>query len=333
MKKGLCIVLSALMVALSFSACSKKGGDLADAETKTNKDGQVYVEVTDKDGKEVTDASGEVVTSVLSFKEVEEKEKADKAKEKAENATNDNNGKNDVKVEDKKENNKKEDNKKTTTIGINPDVSKAFNEDSFLDITAADKDLYKEGTTIKKTTLFKSKVQDVIKTGKFTIDMNTVSGNQKSPMKIAFDGDKMYAAFNTNGVDMRMVYMDKTAYIILPNVLTVKNVYFKYPDANGEFSEIFSAFGQISDNGASYVGSSKVKVGTKTYTCEEYKTDDGTVMKYYFDGNDWKRYECIGEDEKMVYEINTFSGNVDSKLFSLKGYTELDPNLLGSMGM
>lgn len=326
MKKGLCIVLSSLLVALSFSACSKKGNDLAEVETKTNKDGQVVVAVTDKDGQKVTDASGEEVTSVLSFKEVKEKEKAEKEKEKSENAST---GKNDQTTKS----DKKDNGKTSTTIGINPDVSKVFNEDSVLDITASDKDLYKEGTTIKKTTLFKSKVQDVIKTGKFTIDMNTVSGNQKSPMKLAFDGNKMYASFNMNGVDMRMIYMDKTAYIILPNVLTVKNVYIKYPDSNGEFSEIFDSFGKISESNGKYVGSSKVNVGNKSYTCEEYKTDDGTVMKYYFDGNDWKRYECIAEDEKMVYEINSFSGNVDSKLFSLKGYTELDPSKLGAAGL
>lgn len=306
MKKGLCIVLSALILALSFSACSKKG------DVKPEENGQKVVEVTDTDGNVVTDASGDPVISVVPAKdEKENKDKADKNKD----------GKNN-----------KDAGKDKGTIGINPDVSKAFNSDSLLDITAADKDLYQEGTTIKKTSLFKTRVQDVMKTGKFTIDMNTTSNGNKSPMKLAFDGDKMYASFNMNGLDAKLLYMDKTAYIILPNLLTVKNVYFKYPDSDGQFSEMFDSFGQISDNQGSYVGSSKVTVDKKTYTCEEYKTEDGTTLKYYFEGNDWKRYECISKEEKMVYEINSFSGNADSKLFSLKGYTELDPALLGGMG-
>ena len=52
MKKGLCIVLSALMIAFSFASCGKK--DVSDEPTKIDENGSAYVEVTDKDGKEVT---------------------------------------------------------------------------------------------------------------------------------------------------------------------------------------------------------------------------------------------------------------------------------------
>ena len=65
MKKGLCIVLSALMIAFSFASCGKK--DVSDKPTKIDENGSAYVEVTDKDGNEVT--------SVLSDKD---KAKADK---------------------------------------------------------------------------------------------------------------------------------------------------------------------------------------------------------------------------------------------------------------
>ena len=60
MKKSLCIVLSALMIAVSFAACGKKIVN-ENTTTKVDENGSAYVEVTDKDGK--------TVTSVLSDKE------------------------------------------------------------------------------------------------------------------------------------------------------------------------------------------------------------------------------------------------------------------------
>ncbi len=332
MKKGLCIVLSALVVALSFTACSKKDKDLAEVVTKINDEGKVVVEVTDKDGQAVTKADGEVETSVLSDKEVEAIKKAkgedDKGTAKNEEKKDD---KKDTKKEEKKDgNNEKVD---TTDIGVNPELEKILNDETLLEPIATEDDIIKDkGTATKKTTLFQDEVQSVIKSGKFTIAMNTLSGGKKNPMKLVFDGDKMYSTLSMEGIEMSLLYMDKTAYIIMPNLLTIKNVYLKYPDSDGEFSELFTSFDSISDNGSNYVGSTKVNVNGKSYTCEEYKADDGTVFKYYFDGTDWKRYECIADDEMMVYEINEFSGKVDSKLFSLKGYREIDPKVLESLG-
>lgn len=335
MKKGLCIVLSALVVALSFTACSKKNKDLAEVVTKINDEGKVVVEVTDKDGKAVTNASGEVETSVLSDKEIEAIKKAKgednekKAEDNKENKAEEN------KKDDKKDNKKEDNNEKidTTDIAVNPELEKILNDETLLEPVATEDDIIKDkGTATKKTTLFQDEIQPVIKSGKFTITMNAISGGQKSPLKLAFNDGKMYASVNMQGIEMGLIYMDKTAYLVMPNLLTIRNVYLKYPDEEGEFSEMFSSFDEISDNGSNYVGSTKVKVDGKTYTCEEYKSDDGTVFKYYFDGKDWKRYECIAEDGMMVYEINEFSNKVDSKLFSLKGYREIDPKVLESLG-
>lgn len=335
MKKGLCIVLSALMVALSFTACSKKNKDLAEIETQINSEGKIVVAVTDKDGKEVTNASGEVETSVLSDKEIEAIKKAKGEKDNATAAEEKKNGAKEEKNDKKEDAKKEESNEKidTTDIGINPDLEKILSDENLGEPVATEDDIIKDkGTATKKTTLFQDEVQSVIKSGKFTISMNTVSGGKKNPMKLAFDGDKMYTTLSMEGIEMSLIYMDKTAYLLMPNLLTIKNVYLKYPDTDGEFSELFTSFDDISDNSGTYVGSTKVNVNGKSYTCEEYKSDDGMVFKYYFDGKDWKRYECIGEDEMMVYEINEFSGKVDSSVFSLKGYREIDPKVLESLG-
>ena len=79
-----------------------------------------------------------------------------------------------------------------------------------------------------------------------------------------------------------------------------------------------------------FVGSSKVKDGTKTLTCEEYKTDDGAVIKYYFDGKTWVRLEMQSGDQITVLEITSFKGSVDSSLFSLSGYKKQDLSSLGT---
>lgn len=319
MKKGLCVVLSALMIAMSFSACSKKNGKDAEAETKVDANGQVYVEVTDKKGEAVTDADGETVTSIVS--KAEKKDTDDKAD----------------KADDKKDSEKKEEKKndeKSTSLQVNTDVLNNVtdvDEDNF-DMFADEKDLYEEGTTTKKTTLFEDKVQKVLKTGKFTIDMAVTSEGKQIPMKLAFAKDKMYASFEMQGMQAGIIYMDDTAYILFPNIFKGVKAYMEYPDADESMGEVFDSFNQISDTNGKYKGSSKVKVGSTTYTCEEYAGEDGTTFKYYFDGNDWKRYECISEDGNMVYEIKSFSGKVDDSLFSLKGYTKIDEKALAALG-
>ena len=63
MKKGLCIVLSALMIAFSFASCGKK--DVSDKPTKIDENGSAYVEVTDKDGNKRR--SAEVVADNVYF--------------------------------------------------------------------------------------------------------------------------------------------------------------------------------------------------------------------------------------------------------------------------
>ena len=303
MKKGLCILLSVMMVALSFTACSKKNDKDTDTSTTTNinEQGSAYVKVTEENGEEKTDKNGEEVTSVLSDKEAS---KIDKTTQKTTSAN--------LQIDEEKINN-------------------MMSDDGSLDITAAPEDILPEGTTTKKTTLFEDKVQKVLKSGKFSLDMNVTSAGTKMPMKLVFDKDRMYASFAVSGVQCGFIYMDGKTYILMPNLFIGSKVYMEYPDADDSMKEMFDSFGDISGNGGKYVGSSKVKVGKTEYICEEYKNDDGSVFKYYFQGSDWKRYECKTTDGDMVYEINSFSGKVDKDVFSLKGYTKIDENALANL--
>lgn len=343
MKKGLCIVLSALLIAASFSACGKKGGDTQ--ETKIDENGQVYVEVTDKKGENITDADGETVTKIISKTDEKGQIYVEVTDNKGE-AVTDKAGETVTSIVSKKDEtasseSKKDDGKTTkkTTIpvasdvdekDIDTDVIEGFTKNDLLDMTAAKEDLYKEGTTIKKTTLYEDKVKKVLETKKFTLDISVTSEGQKMPMRLTFDKDRMYVDVNMNGLQAGILYMDNSAYILLPNILKNQKICMEYEEADDMMSEIFDAFGGVSSN-SKYVGSSKVKVGSTKYTCEEYTDGEGGTFKYYFDGKDWKRYECITEEGSVIYEINDFSGKINEDLFSLKGYKKLDEEQMAKL--
>ena len=331
MKKGLCILLSAMMLAISFTACSDKGEKDAEVTTMVNSDGSVYVFVTDKNGEKVTEADGKEVTSILSEEEVSKLEKKAGKTEKGTSKTDKESGKSE---ENSSTSQTKKDKTASDMPQINQDIVNSVTGNEDFEMTAAEKDLLPEGTTLaKKTTLFEDKVQKVIKTGKFTIKMNVKSGNSKMPMTVSFDKDKMYASFEMSGMKAGLLYMDDTAYLLFPNLFVGSKVYMEYPDADSGMDDIFDSFGKLSDANGTYVGSSKVKVGSAEYTCEEYKNKDGAVTKYYFDSNkEWKIYECLnGEGENMAYEIESFSNKADSSLFSLKGYRKMDENTMARL--
>ena len=62
MKKSLCIILSALMILVSFAACG--GDEVPQVTTSVDDQGSTYINVTDSSGVAVTDPSGNAVTEV-----------------------------------------------------------------------------------------------------------------------------------------------------------------------------------------------------------------------------------------------------------------------------
>lgn len=285
MKKGLCIVLSALMVVFSFAACGKK--NVSDEPTKVDENGSAYVEVTDKDGNEVT--------SVLSDKE---KKNADKNAEKS--------------------------NKSTTTQNVSEVASKLEQQMSGLqdldekDLVSDKKDLISDGTAIKKTSLRDDVITKSLKSGKFTLKMKmkTASG-EDTPVSLVCNGKKIAADLTISGLQARVIFENDGLYVVIPSV----KIYFKVSsDEVGNLSDLEN----ITDSDAKYVGSTKVKIDGSEYTCEEYKNDSGTIIKYYFSSKkEWKRMEVISGDDVSIYEVESLSTKVDESVFSLSGYSDM----------
>lgn len=285
MKKGLCIVLSALMVAFSFASCGKK--DVSDEPTKIDENGSAYVEVTDKDGKEVT--------SVLSDKD---KSKADKKAAK--------------------------DNKETTTADTSELLSKVEAEASKVtnidekNLVSDKKDLISDGTEIKKTSMRDEIIAKTLKSGKFTLKMKMkTSSGVDNPVSLVFNGKKFAADITLNDMQVRAIFDNDNVYMVLPAL----KVYIKTSsDEAGNIGDLTN----ITDSNATYVGSTKVTVNGTEYTCEEYKSDDDSVVKYYFSSKkEWKRMEIINGEDVSIFEIESLSDKVDESVFSLKGYTDM----------
>ena len=295
MKKSLCIVLSALMIAVSFAACGKKIVN-ENTTTKVDEIGAAYIEVTDKDGK--------TVTSVLSDKE---KSEVEKQAEKS--------------------------NAKTTTIAASEAMSKIEQEMSGLtdfsedDLKSNEKDLVDKGTEIKKTTLRDDVIIKALESGKFTLNMTLkAASNADTPVVLVSNGDKIAADMTMNGSKVRMIIDNDGVYVVLP---TAKMYVKMSSDEIGNMDELKN----IASSDGTYVGSTKVKINGEDHTCEEYKSSDGTVIKYYFNSKkEWKRMEVISEDEVAIYEITSFSNKADESIFSLNGYADMSA-LLGQMDM
>ncbi len=291
MKKGLCIVLSALMIAFSFASCGKK--DVSDEPTKIDENGSAYVEVTDKDGKEVT--------SVLSDKD---KSKADKKAAK--------------------------DNKETTTADTSELLSKVEAEASKVtnidekNLVSDKKDLISGGTEIKKTSMRDEIIAKTLKSGKFTLKMKMkTSSGVDNPVSLVFNGKKFAADITLNDMQVRAIFDNDNFYMVFPAL----KVYIKTSsDEAGNIGDLTN----ITDSNATYVGSTKVTVNGTEYTCEEYKSDDDSVVKYYFSSKkEWKRMEIINGEDVSIFEIESLSNKVDESVFSLKGYTDMTALAMG----
>ena len=294
MKKGLCIILSALMVAFSFASCGKK--DISDEPTKVDENGSAYVEVTDKDGNEVT--------SVLSDKD---KSKADKKAAK--------------------------DNKETTTADASELASKAegamsgFTNVDEKDLKSDKKDLIKDGTSTKKTSLRDDVIIKTSKTGKFTLKAKIKASSGEDTPVTCVTSDKKFAYDMTmNGSQVRIIMDGNNLYLLLPSL----KWYVKMSTDDIGLESMDDMMSNLANTEDKYVGSTKVTVNGTEYTCEEYKNSDGRITKYYFDkNNNWKRIEGINGDEVTIMEIDSFSGKVDDSVFSLKGYTDMTALVMG----
>lgn len=306
-KRGLCIALSAVMIATSLTACSKKVKIQNDSMTVTNENGEICVVITDKNGDVVKDKDGNDKTVVLTGATVDSSSNKTDSNDKNKSTT-------------KNSGTKKANTPGTTGANRLPD----FNQE--VDVTAKKEDLLPTGkpVTTKKNaeTLRDSVVAKTIKTGKFTMKANIISGGNKMPATISFKDKDFCMEVTYSQFQMRVLSMNSKMYLVMPAL----KMYYETTDEST--TDIFD-FGEITNEKQTYVKTTKVN----NLTCEEYKSDEGT-SRYYFDSNNqWKRFESIDADGTMaVFEISSFTNKAESSLFSLSGFNKMDEKALEALG-
>ncbi|MBP3442485.1 MAG: hypothetical protein J6L62_06735 [Clostridia bacterium] len=190
---------------------------------------------------------------------------------------------------------------------------------------ASPEDLLDEGTETKKTTLRDDVIIKALKDKKFTMSMTVIGTDTEIPTTITMDGERFGASLSMNGIDFRVLNMNGKSYVAF-DYMGMK----MYMETEGEDLGMGDLMDSTAKEDQVYVKTTTVKDGNKTYTCEEYKSSDGIVTKYYFEGKKWVRQEVIDGETISISEIGDFKSTVDDSIFDLTGYTKIDEESFAS---
>lgn len=190
---------------------------------------------------------------------------------------------------------------------------------------ASPEDLLDEGTETKKTTLRDDVIIKALKDKKFTMSMTVIGTDTEIPTTITMDGERFGASLSLNGIDFRVLNMNGKSYVAF-DYMGMK----LYMETEGEDLGMGDLMDSTAKEDQVYVKTTTVKDGNKTYTCEEYKSSDGIVTKYYFEGKKWVRHEVIDGETISISEIGDFKSTVDDSIFDLTGYTKIDEESFSS---
>lgn len=322
MKKSLSIILCVMMIAMTLCSCKfvkTTGGENKDTEGKSStaavnqagadteingesdtdalSEEEFTVFVTDKNGEYITNKNGTKKTEVFNVAELEKQLEEELSKQEATASANTNNN------------------------------SKSDTASSLIGDTQASKeDLLPAGQKVNDTTLMKTKIEPVLKSGTYTIKGSIKAEGQSLNTTVAFRNKAQeYSVIVALGAfSVKVFSVGGKYYMALPMFAKYAEV---TQDEMGDMDEMTESF---KPNDATYVKTTTVKDGKTTYTCEEYKTDTSTV-KYYFNANkEWKRMEIIDGEDILVWEITSFSNKAEDSLFSAKGMIK-DNSLLEGM--
>lgn len=289
MKKALCIILSMMILFVTFAAC----GD---------KEDENFEYVTDANGEVVTNADGVKQTQPVTTTEADGTNASTTGGSKGDSSST------------------KPSSGSNNSTPLAPDLEN-FNPN------ASKEDLLDEGTKVQKTTLRDDIIAKTIKGKKFTMTMTVLGQGTEIPTTVTMDGDKFAAKLNLNGMDSKVISKDGKTYVAF-NYSGMK----MYMETESEAMGMEDIMTPQAGADQKYVKTTTVKDGDKNLTCEEYKTDDGVVTKFYFEGKKWVRQETIDGDTISICEIKDFKGTVDNSIFDLNGYTKLDEKALAAMG-
>lgn len=327
MKKSLSLFLSVAIIAITLCSCSFiKDKDALASYQYTDTEGNTHEYQTDDKGKVVTEKGGDKKETTTSSADPSAEGLTVLVTDANGEPVTDKNGNavtSQVNVEDLVNSltsttttTKKGGKTTTTKKGQTTTTTSPYN--------SSEDDLLDEGSKINKTNLKGTVIDPIVKTKTYTLDTVVKTTEMDMPTVFTFKGDDFAASIALNlsdalNIEARVLSKDKKYYMVLPTL----GMYGELDkETFGEFSSASSSL----TNTASYVKSTKVKSGSTTYTCEEYKTKEGVVIKYYFnEKNEWKRWEVIDKDDVSVFEIKSFTKGAKESLFKISSvYKKVD---------
>lgn len=152
----------------------------------------------------------------------------------------------------------------------------------------------------------------------------------ETPITTAVKNNNVYIETEIQGMACKMLYISGTGgeagttYLIIDSF----KKYCKMPeDLMGEDMDMGNLMGNFGKEIDKKITVSKATVNGKELICESYKTDDGTVVKYYFDGETLVRRDNVNTDGTVdsTY-INRLTSDVPDSLFKIPdnyGYLNL----------
>lgn len=325
MKKGLCLVLSVLLIAVSLCSCSMiKDENALDEYTYVDAQGETHEYATDPEGEIVTMENG--VKETTSSTSKKDNTSTDPMMNITVYAT-DENGEN---VTDKKgqlvtsswDMNEllNEMTKTTTTKKTKPGETTTTGSALAGSLgSSTEDDLLDDGKKTETTNLKAEVVDPITKGGKYTLKATIVAQDTKMPMTWCFNGEEFAVSLSYQSIGARVFTEKGKTYLLIP-------MFAMYMEVEPETSDdIKQPNGDLTGK-LTYVKSTKVKDGKTTYTCEEYKTANGKINKYYFnEKNEWKRWEVIDGEEITVFVIDSLTTKVDKAMFKIPlGYKKVD---------
>ena len=135
----------------------------------------------------------------------------------------------------------------------------------------------------------------------------------ESETMMTVSGDRTAMHSTTADTDTVMVMMDGNIYMIDHASKTVIVMPQTTAEGDETLPEIPESSEPVEVDDIEYIGSGK----EDGLVYEEYRTESGTQIFYYFDGSDLKKIKTIDESFESVLEILEFSDNVSEDAFEI----------------
>jgi len=279
MKKAItvfCIVLMALSVVFLVSCAKDKNDDIVrttiprttlPGEDETDESDE-YIIVTNENGETVTDEAGQPVTEIPSKQQ--DPSDPDSGQQPGETTT-------------------KKSDADTPNQGGNNNGNNGGNNGGGLD----------QGPKAVRDAI------SILQSGRFYMKGSAYDGKETTPMKVAISGKNMYMETTMQGMNIAMLTLDGTIYLINPS----KGAYWKptkvFLKQMGMDELTPPDFGSTTDK-SKYKGSEEGVLNGKKMTCYVYEDTEG-YSKWYTDSSGkvvaFEAYKTDGKlDSRMTFE-------------------------------